>query len=163
MPSYATNAPQGYMGDWKRGAPMGRPTIAPDPRTPAQLEAAFVDACRSLDQALRLRENRPSDIFKASAWEAAAQHFREERDELRALFKAATARAEPAVSPKITLRRVRLDSGGYDPQGAYYGIGKPLYWAADDSGEFDSTFRAADRAAAKAKVRQAYPHARFYR
>lgn len=23
-PSYATNAPQGWGGDWRRGAPMGR-------------------------------------------------------------------------------------------------------------------------------------------
>ena len=26
---YAANAPQGYMGAWKRGAPLGRPSLVP--------------------------------------------------------------------------------------------------------------------------------------
>jgi hypothetical protein len=159
-PNYATHAPQGYMGDWRRGAPMGRPTLGPDPRTLEQLEAAFIRAAERLSAALRLKEDRPSDGFKAGAWEAAAASFREEKDEIRALIKAAQARVEE--TPKITLRRVRLDAGGYDPQGAYFGQGEPLYWATD-GGDYDATFRAEDRDDAKAVVRQTFPGARFYR
>lgn len=66
-------------------------------------------------------------------------------------------------SPKVTLQRVRLDSSGYDSTGAYFGHGSPLYWAATDDGALDITFRAADRDAAKAHVRDVMPGARFYR
>lgn len=160
MPNYATNAPQGYMGDWTRGAPMGRPTIGPDPRTPAELESDFHAASVRLSNALRLKENRPADGFKARCWEAAAEDAREEKETIRALIKAHKARQ--AEAPKVTLRRVRLDSGGYDSQGAYYGIGEPLYWAATDDGELDRTFRADDREHAKAQIRVIYPAARFF-
>lgn len=34
---------------------------------------------------------------------------------------------------KVHLVRVRLDSGGYDDGGAYWGLGEPLYHAYDDS------------------------------
>lgn len=101
-PNYSDNAPYDSMGERKRGAAMGRPSIMP-----------------------------PAD--------AATQ------------------------SPKVTLQRVRLDSGGYDPTGAYFGRGSPLYWAATDDGALDITFRAADRDAAKAYVRDVMPGARFYR
>lgn len=161
-PNYATNAPQGYMGDWKRGAPLGRPYIGPDVRTVAQLESDFVTACTRLDLALRLKERRPADGFKPPYWQAAADAAREEKETLRALFKAAKAR-ETAPGPKITLRRVRFNSGGYDSCGAYWGLGAPLYWAADDSGDYDSTFRADDRDDAKAIVRETFPNATFHR
>jgi hypothetical protein len=76
----------------------------------------------------------------------------------------------PDLAYKVSLQRVRLDSGGYDNAGAYWGIGKPLYWAcgeapgdtADKLG-FEMFFRAADRDAAKAMVKERYPEARFYR
>lgn len=63
------------------------------------------------------------------------------------------------------LRRVRLNSGGYDSSGAYWGHGAPLYqwerWGADIGLE-SGTLRATDRKAAKAAVRKLYPFARFY-
>lgn len=34
-----------------------------------------------------------------------------------------------AVVSKFYLQRVRINSGGYDSGGAYWGIGSPLYWA----------------------------------
>lgn len=72
---------------------------------------------------------------------------------------------------KTQLFRVRLDAGGYDDGGAYWGTGEPLYCAhgefigessAEDR-EFREFFRAADRDAAKQKVLAQYPNARFYR
>ncbi len=162
-PSYATNAPKGYMGDPRRGAALGRSTIGPDPRTMDELQADFVEACQRLDRALRLKEARPADGWKASAWEAAANAAREDKEEIRAHVKALEARQAAQCAPKVTLRRIRLNSGGYDPQGAYWGIGAPLYWAATDDGEYDATFRADDRDDAKATVREVYPNARFYR
>ncbi|AXQ68563.1 hypothetical protein HOU00_gp113 [Caulobacter phage CcrPW] len=162
MPDYKTNDPKGYMGDPRRGAAMGRPTYAPDAagwtveglKTAAALEE---DRARIAEEQ---RENRPGDGYKRQCWEAAAASFRKEAERLRSLIPA--ARAMLAASPKITLQRVRLDSGGYDRNGTYFGHDLPLYWAADESGDYDATFRAADRNAAKAIVRETYPAARFY-
>lgn len=59
---------------------------------------------------------------------------------------------------RLHLYRVRLDSGGYDNGGAYWGIGYPLYCAYDNK-EGITYLRAADRIAAKALLNG---H-RFYR
>lgn len=64
---------------------------------------------------------------------------------------------------KLVLRRVRIDSGGYDPNGTYFGIGRPIYWYANDEGTIDGTTRADDRAHARRIVLERYPNARFYR
>lgn len=70
--------------------------------------------------------------------------------------------------PKFSLCRIRLNSGGYDSGGAYWGLGAPLYYAAasrDDTGALiaDRYFRASNRAAAKARILSEFPTARFYR
>lgn len=49
---------------------------------------------------------------------------------------------------KIRLFRVRLDSGGYDDGGAYWGLGKPLYCAQDDGDFYRRFVRAESRAKA---------------
>jgi hypothetical protein len=59
---------------------------------------------------------------------------------------------------KLRLERVPLDAGGYDPGGAYWGGGVPLYIAYDEEGR-QLYFRARDREAAKAK----FPNAKFHR
>lgn len=64
---------------------------------------------------------------------------------------------------KVSLRRMRIDSGGYDAGGSYWGLGAPLYWAGDDDGIIDIWFRARDRDDAKAQVKARCPNARFYR
>jgi len=76
---------------------------------------------------------------------------------------------DPDYTGKVTLRRVRLDSGGYDPLGTYWGNvrGSYVYWAAadDPTGEenWELVIRAGHREQAKAIVRQSYPDCRFYR
>ena len=69
---------------------------------------------------------------------------------------------DPSLVVKVSLRRIRLDSGGYDSGGAYWGIGAPLYWAASEDGAVDMWFRARDRDSAKAIVREKHPGAVFY-
>ncbi len=160
-PDYAKHAEQGYMGDWSRGAPMGRATVGPDPRTKAELLEDFAAAAKRKSDALRLKDKRPADGYKASAWEAAAKSAGDEMTAIKGHLKAWEARQAAAL--KMTLRRIRLDSGGYDSQGTYYGIGQPLYWAASDDLSYDSVFRADDRDDAKAHVRELFPAARFYR
>ncbi len=66
---------------------------------------------------------------------------------------------------KFSVALVGLDTGGYDSGGAYWGTPNNLYRVyaevPDDYIEF--FIRADNREAAKAKVRQDYPNARFYR
>jgi hypothetical protein len=99
MPNYQDNAPAGWMGDPRRGAAMGRPSIKPE---------------------------------------------------------------VPPIG-KFTLQQIRLDSGGYDICGAYWGHHQRLYWCTSECGTYDSTLRAVDRNDAKRQFRETYPNARFYR
>lgn len=64
---------------------------------------------------------------------------------------------------KLGLRKVRLDMGGYDCNGTYFGIGSPLYWYADEDGEIDGMLRAIDREHARAQVLEEYPNAKVRR
>jgi len=67
-----------------------------------------------------------------------------------------------ATAGKISLRRVPINSGGYDTGGAYWGLGAPLWEAMDQDGN-GRIFRAHDRAAAKVAIRADFPDAVFYR
>ena len=62
---------------------------------------------------------------------------------------------------KLHLERVRLNSGGYDPGGAYWGHGAPLYVAWGDGQEM--FFRARDRREAKEIAGGVFKNAKFYR
>ena len=64
------------------------------------------------------------------------------------------------LSGKVHLERVRLDNGGYDSTGKYWGVGQPLYRAYDDL-DNDSYFRADNRDAAK--QHETLKGCRFYR
>ncbi len=70
---------------------------------------------------------------------------------------------EPA--PRLTLRRVRLTSGGYE-QGnpyRYWGHGTPLYRAESADGEIVLHVRALDRVVAKMVIASRVKGARFTR
>ena len=73
--------------------------------------------------------------------------------------------AEALDVKKLHLERVRLNSGGYDPGGAYWGHGAPLYVAwGDGADEVQEMFlRASDREEAKEIVRGVFKNAKFYR
>jgi hypothetical protein len=77
---------------------------------------------------------------------------------------AALGRATEAGSAdfdgKLVLIRVKLNRGGYDAQGTYFGVGEPLFNLSDEDGSIDRTFRARDRKAALATARGMYPHAK---
>lgn len=73
------------------------------------------------------------------------------------------------VYPNTQLQRVRLNSGGYDAQGSYWGHGQPLYYFMYDAGDTieSGTLRASDRESAKERVRtfnlSHIPNVKFYR
>lgn len=66
---------------------------------------------------------------------------------------------------RFTLQRIRLNGGGYDRYGTYFGSGAPVYWYAATIGadEVDAVIRADSREHAKRIIRAQYPKAKFYR
>lgn len=56
--------------------------------------------------------------------------------------------AENCEPRSVSLFLVRLDRGGYDDGGAYWGHGAPIWCARTDDGTLFQTVRAPDRAAA---------------
>lgn len=65
---------------------------------------------------------------------------------------------------KTYLRRIRLNQGGYDSSGSYWGIGAPLYyWELTESPYTTNHFHADDREDAKEQILQLFPSATFYR
>jgi hypothetical protein len=60
---------------------------------------------------------------------------------------------------RVHVRRVRLSNGGYDRNGTYFGIGRPLYWAANEEGDIDFMLRATSRSEARKNVLARYPNA----
>ncbi len=73
-------------------------------------------------------------------------------------FGAPLGRRSGQVTGKVRLERVRLNSGGYDRGGAYWGIGEPL-WVAEDSEGERTYLRAPERSEAKRRL----PGCTFYR
>ena len=71
--------------------------------------------------------------------------------------------ADCSFAGRLCLRKVRLDNGGYDPNGTYFGHGEPLYWYASEDGEIDAMLRAATRDDARTKVLAKYPNAKVRR
>lgn len=78
-----------------------------------------------------------------------------------------TVHGEPNYAGKMVLVRVRVDNGGYDKNGTYFGDGGrfSVYWfaSADEDQSIEGTLWAASREEAKRHVREMYPNARFYR
>lgn len=148
-------------GPMKYGASMGRPSTGLSERFTA--EQARVEANRLrdlagiLERCLRVRmvatDTRTDDEIR----EQRRLYFAE-------AFKLETMADTGALAVmKVSLQTVRINSGGYDSGGAYWGLGRLLYWAGSDCGTVDLWFRASDRPEAKANVRKQFPNARFYR
>lgn len=81
--------------------------------------------------------------------------------------RSGNACVDPDGNTKFYLKRVELNSGGYDSGGAYWGVGQPLFWAlqanCEEGQPEELFFRAADREAAKAHIRRLNPNAAFFR
>lgn len=65
---------------------------------------------------------------------------------------------------ELHVKRVSLDSGGYDHLGTYWGSGQgvaPLWWGADEDGDVELFARAGDYESACREFAKSYPHATF--
>ena len=62
---------------------------------------------------------------------------------------------------KVSLRRERLNNGGYTKDGVYFGVGDRLYYMADDDGIHDHYFRASCREDAIEIGKVTYPNGKF--
>lgn len=71
---------------------------------------------------------------------------------------------KPPKAARFTLRKIKVDSGGYINKGRhYFGVGSPplYWWSSPEDGE-TGYIRAKSRKEAMDKVREIYPHAKFY-
>jgi hypothetical protein len=64
---------------------------------------------------------------------------------------------------RVSIRKERVNQGGYIKGGIYFGTGKPLYFAQDEDGLWSVYFRATDRNEAIAIMRKRYPIAQIKR
>jgi hypothetical protein len=60
---------------------------------------------------------------------------------------------------KIEVHLVPLDTGGYDPNGTYFGTGSPLFWIASEDGQIDWVSRYKNPHDALEEVKALYPKA----
>lgn len=126
---------RGYMGDRTRGASMGR-----GDRDAAELRAEARKEVERLEATLaRYEGGENAHMYDGSEGapftsldEALARYaelLAPAREELEALEARAT-------DVRFHLRKVRLDSGGYDQGGAYWGTGGELFEAWNGAGDF---------------------------
>jgi hypothetical protein len=153
--------PRGWNGGpMKYGASMGRPSCGLTDRFTADDARERATELRSLAAVLLdcLHHREPHDTRTDSEIRNAIQ------DRLADAYRLETmADTGKLASLKVSLRRIRINQGGYDDGGSYWGLGDPLYWAGSDCGTVDLWFRSDDRASAKDHVRSQFPNARFYR
>lgn len=58
---------------------------------------------------------------------------------------------------RYTVQRVRLNAGGYDSTGTYWGQDRPLYWIASPDGTDDEHVRASDHKDALRQAKRLWP------
>ena len=61
----------------------------------------------------------------------------------------------------VSVKKQRLNSGGYDKHGVYFGVGEPLYYVMDEDGIHGDYLRASCREEAIEKARDIYPLAKI--
>lgn len=164
----------GYMGDPTRGAGLGR--AGTDSRATAfaareeitGLESTlasfadpeFVPGWYDRDKesgAVTFTPNFPTPESRAQWVAGLAERLRTARREL------AAAESSAADRQRFHLVRERLDSGGYDSGGTYWGHGAPLYRYESADSLNEGYLRATDRGEARREVLAIYPSATFYR
>lgn len=62
---------------------------------------------------------------------------------------------------RVYVQHVRLNSGGYDSRGNYFGVGSRLYFVWDEDCIIEEYHRASDRADAVAIARDIFPVAKI--
>lgn len=71
------------------------------------------------------------------------------------------ATERPTFAGRLYLKRIPLNAGGYDVNGTYFGVGKPLYWLASTEGTVDCMLRADSRENARNQALKLYPRAKI--
>lgn len=124
--------------------------------TPGHDHPGYVGITERGKQALALAKRHREDLYpkERRLKEHRARISRTRNSKLSkgyTKYGADMGRHSTPVSGKVTLERMRIDSGGYDSGGAYWGTGEPLWRAQDEDGN-EQFFRAKDRKAAEAEL-----------
>ena len=147
--------------DWQATAAAAREDIASLESTLAQFaDSTWVPGWYDRDResgAVIFEPNFPTPESRAQWVAGLEERLSTARREL------AAAESSPADRQRFHLVRERLDSGGYDSGGAYWGHGSPLYRYESADSQNEGYLRAADRGEARREVLEIYPGATFYR
>lgn len=79
----------------------------------------------------------------------------------RSMYHSERIAAAKVYTGKVSVKRERLNSGGYTRDGVYFGVGEPLYYMQDEDGIYDNYFRASCREEAIEIARDTYPKAKI--
>lgn len=71
-------------------------------------------------------------------------------------------KGEANYDGRLYVRRVRLNNGGYDRNGTYFGQGAPLYWVSSPDSDIDFMERGHGRDHVAVRVAARYPNAKIY-
>ena len=77
------------------------------------------------------------------------------------MYASEAKRALREYTGNVSIRKVRLNQGGYTDDGIYFGVGEPLYYFQDEDGFYEDYLRASNRADAIEQVRDFYPTAKI--
>lgn len=69
--------------------------------------------------------------------------------------------AAKVYTGKVSITKERLNNGGYDRDGVYFGVGEPLYYVMDEDGIYGDYIRASCREEAIELAREIYPLAKI--
>lgn len=64
---------------------------------------------------------------------------------------------------RLFYSKIRLNKGGYDSLGTYFGVGVPLYWVHSEDCTIDFVIRASSRQQARRIILMRYPDANVRR
>lgn len=73
-----------------------------------------------------------------------------------------TIKGERTYAGRLYVRRIRLNDGGYDANGTYFGHGDPLWWVVSPDYTIDRVYREKNRLELVEQLAADYPWARFY-
>lgn len=72
-----------------------------------------------------------------------------------------TIQGDIEAGETLNIVKKELNSGGYDENGTYFGLGDSIYWVSSENGNVDYIIRAKNLKDAQGQVRETYPDVMF--
>lgn len=133
---------RGYMGDRKRGASLGRgnreaAVLRAEARKEVErLERGLEEARNGFNPGWYETDRETGVVTFTPNFPSQADYVRHREKLLADASEELKALEARVADVRFHLRKVRLDSGGYDQGGAYWGAGGELFEAWNGAGDF---------------------------